>query len=106
MTSPSESKTTSGKLKPVSQLCVLAAMMLLSVSLTSCATVSPAPKESLQLFQPRVLRLEAGREVVTRDGLYRPQTDEVWHSDGAYLTLEKQAIDLAAALAQLQPRTQ
>lgn len=79
-------------------------MMLLSALLTSCASESSAPKASLQIYQPRVLRLKAGQEVTTQDGLYRPQADEVWHSAAAFNELEQENLNLAAALAQLRAR--
>lgn len=79
-------------------------MSLLSALLTSCASVPRAPRESRQLYQPRVLRLEAGQEVQTRDGIHRPQVDEIWHSDAAFRAVEQEAINLASALAQLRSR--
>ena len=36
--------------------------------------------------------------VQTKDGQYRPQVDEIWHSDARYRQLEQENIDLAAAL--------
>lgn len=78
--------------------------MLLSFWLTSCASVSSAPKASPSLYQPRVLRLAAGQEVQTKDGTHRPQADEVWHSDAAFRQLEQEVINLTAALAQRNAR--
>ena len=85
-------------------LCAIGAMMLLSASLMSCTSVSSADRASLQIYQPRVLRLAAGQETPTRDGRYLPQVDEVWHSDAAYRALEQENNNLAAALAQLRAR--
>lgn len=87
-------------------------MTLLSALLTSCASGFSAPKASPplslaiapQLYQPRVLRLRAQQEIATLDGVHRPKTDEVWHSDAAYRQLEQENINLAAALAQLRAR--
>lgn len=87
-------------------------MILLSALLTSCASDSSAPKASPplspalapQLYQPRVLRLPAGREVQTIDGPYLPPTDEVWHSASAYQRLEQENLNLAAAISQLRAR--
>lgn len=91
-------------MKPRSLICVLVAMILLSALLTGCASASSAPKDMLLQYQPRVLRLAAGQEVTTRDGRYRPQVDEVWHSAAAYQQLEQENINLAAAIAQLRAR--
>ena len=98
------SKATSRPTRLRSLLCVLAATMLLSALLTSCATESSAPKASLQLYQPRVLQLKAGEPVQTPAGIYTPQTDEIWHSAQAYDDLEQQLINTAAALAQERNR--
>lgn len=92
-------------MKPRSPLCALVVTTLAIVALTSCASVSSAPRASPQIFQPRVLRLQAEQPVTTRDGIYRPQTDEVWHSARAYEQLEKENLNLAAALAQERNRT-
>lgn len=104
MTSPSASRTTSASWKPASLPCVLVVILMLTVSLTSCASVSSAPRASLEIYQPRVLRLKAGQEVPTVDGRYRPQVDETWHSAAAFNQLEKENINLAAALAQERAR--
>lgn len=85
-------------------LCGLAATLMLSASLTSCASASSAPKELPSLYQPPVLRIYSGQEILTRDGVYRPQADEVWHSDARYRQLEQENINLAAALAQERAR--
>ena len=82
--------------------CVLLLAMTGSVLLTGCVTASSAPKESLQIYQPRVLQLKAGQPVQTPAGIYTPQTDEIWHSRAAYEDLENQLINTAAAAAQLR----
>ncbi len=38
----------------------------------------------MTLYSPPFIRLKAGSEVKTVDGFYRPQVDEVWHSDAEY----------------------
>ncbi len=81
--------------------CALLGILLLSCGLTSCNSASSAPKVSLLLSQPPVLRLPAGKPVVTRDGVYTPMTDEIWHSDDRFRRSEQNASDAAAALAQL-----
>jgi hypothetical protein len=86
-----------------SALCA-AAMLATSSALISCASGSSARKASLQIYQPRVLRLPAGQPIPTRDGVYSPQTDEVWHSAAAFEQLERENLNLAAALAQERNR--
>lgn len=76
---------------------ILPALLLL----TGCTSGSSAASASLaasMLYQPPVLRLPAGQPVQTRDGIHKPQVDEVWHSDARYRTLEQENLDLAAAL--------
>lgn len=86
--------------------CVILATLLLLWLLTGCASVSREASASLansMLYQPPVLRLEKGQQVQTKDGLYRPQADEVWHSDARFRTVEQQLIDAAAALNAKKP---
>ena len=82
----------------------LAVTTLLSVGLTSCASESSAPRASLQIYQPRVLRLPPGQAIPTQDGIYTPPAAEVWHSPTAFQQLEQENINLAAALAQERNR--
>ena len=91
-------------MKTKSSAYALAVILLASSLLTGCVTGSSAARESLQIYQPRVLRLQAGTPVTTQDGSYRPQTDEVWHSAAAYSELEHQVINLSAALTQERSR--
>ena len=41
---------------------------------------SSASKATYNIYQPDCLRLEAGRAIQTLDGVYTPQTSEVWYS--------------------------
>jgi len=104
MNSPATSRQKSPRSRPASRLCAIAGILLLSLWLTACASVSSVPRESLQIYQPRVLRLSAGQEVQTVDGRYRPQVAEVWHSDAAFRQLEQENLNLTAALAQERAR--
>jgi hypothetical protein len=45
---------------------------------------------TLNIYQPSILALKAGTRVETKEGIYTPQTDEVWHSDKRYRELERQ----------------
>ena len=60
------------------------------IGLTSCESVSGPNVSGLNIYQPSTLRLIKGDAVQTRDGIYTPQTDEVWHSDARYRRLERE----------------
>lgn len=88
-------------MKKKSNVYVALAILSLSLWLTGCVSASPAESASLAesvLYQPPVLRLKAGQTVTTKDGQYRPQKDEVWHSDARFRQLEQEVINLSAAL--------
>ena len=91
-------------MKTRSSASALVVALTITLGLTGCATASSEPRESRQLYQPRVLRLEARQVIATRDGLHIPQVDETWHSAAAYEALEAQALNLSAALAQERAR--
>jgi len=91
-------------LRLITLACVALAMLLLSSLLTGCSHVSPASADSRRLYQPPVLRLPAGQPIQTQDGLYQPQTAEIWHSDARFLALASSYTDALAALAASQAR--
>lgn len=99
----SPSRPTSSSSKTRSLLCVLVTPLLIC-ALTSCATVSSPARVSLQVYQPRILRLEARQVIATRDGTYVPQVDETWHSAAAFEQLEREVLNLNAALLQERNR--
>ena len=70
------------------------ATLLTSFALTGCVCVSKPTSGSL-LGSPRILRLQAGTPVQTKDGLYNPQQDETWHSQSEYLRLEQEVLMLS-----------
>ena len=72
------------------------ATLLTSFALTGCACASRRTSGSLQ-GSPRILRLEAGTPVLTKDGPYNPQQDETWHSQSEYLRLEQEVLMLSRA---------
>jgi hypothetical protein len=72
------------------------ATLLTSFVLTGCACASRRTLGSLQ-GSPRILRLEAGIPIQTKDGLYNPQQDETWHSQAEYLRLEQEVLMLSRA---------
>jgi hypothetical protein len=80
------------------------AILALAWLLTGCVSASSARRASLNLYQPPVLRLEAGQVIATKDGLHLPQTDEVWHSDARFRAVENELVNTAAALAQERAR--
>ena len=67
-----------------------AVIALMLIGLTSCETVLPPNVSGLNIYQPSTLRLTKGEAIQTRDGIYTPQTDEVWHSDARYRRLERE----------------
>jgi hypothetical protein len=91
-------------MKMKSNACVLSTLLTAMLLLTGCVTASSGNRASLQIYQPRILRLQAGHPVPTVDGIYTPQTDETWHSAAAYESIESQLINAAAALAQERNR--
>lgn len=70
-------------------LIILIGIVLLIAS--SCVSPQKAAKDfgPLNLYQPPIIILEGGKEVVTKEGKYTPQTDETWHSDYRYRALER-----------------
>lgn len=56
------------------------------------------------MYQPRLLRLERGQVIATRDGTYLPPRDEIWHSPAAWADLETKLLNALAALDQTRNR--
>jgi hypothetical protein len=63
------------------------------IALTSCGSVSNPKTTTLNIYQPSSLKLKAGQPIQTEEGVYTPQTDEVWHSDVRYRKLERELFD-------------
>ena len=59
--------------------------------LFSCASAKKASDSftPLNIYQPPIIILPAAKSVVTEEGIYTPQTREVWHSDARYRELER-----------------
>jgi len=89
--------------KTKSTACAILVALCISAVLTGCATASRESADLRQLYQPPVLRLQAGLQLVTQDGLYLPQVNEVWHSDARFRELEHRYTDALAALAARTP---
>ena len=81
-----ENKRLSKKLKNLGFMGIAIAL----TGLTSCATTSLPNVGNLNIYQPSTLRLKKNSTVQTKDGVYTPQTDEVWHSDARYRKLERE----------------
>lgn len=64
-------------------------LMIATIGLTSCEVNFWKKERSLNIYQPSILRLEKNKPVDTKDGIYTPQTDEVWHSDARFRKLEQ-----------------
>jgi len=61
--------------------------------LTSCEGPSKKRTNSSWIYQPRILLLEQGIVIQTKEGQYKVQNkEEVWHSDRAYRELEEKII--------------
>jgi hypothetical protein len=50
----------------------------------------PPSVSDLNIYQPSTLRIKAKTPIQTIDGVYTPQTNEVWHSDARYRRLERE----------------
>ena len=77
---------------------VIPPLVLILFWLTGCETASFPNEPTLNIYQTPILRLEAGTEVQTKDGLYKAQVDEVWHSDDRYRSMERQLLDSVGTL--------
>ena len=75
--------------KKLKNLGIVGAAMTL-IALTSCGSGSLPSGSNLNIYQPSTLRLKKNSTVQTKDGVYTPQTDEVWHSDARYRKLERE----------------
>ena len=60
------------------------------IGLTSCASDSLMNVPDLNIYQPSTLKLEKGSPIQTKNGVYTPQTDEIWHSDARFRRLERE----------------
>ena len=80
------------KMKPSMRLKNLgrAGIAGLLITLTSCVSDSTLSVNNLNIYQPSTLSLMKNKAIETKDGIYTPQTDEVWHSDARYRRLERE----------------
>ena len=70
-------------------LYVISAVALLLSGLTSCSSNSSLKNSTLNIYQPSTLTLSPGTTVQTKEGVYTPQLEEIWHSDKRYRDLER-----------------
>lgn len=67
----------------------LKALTIVMIALTSCDPSFSRKENTLNIYQPTILSLEKGKTIPTKDGMYTPQLNEVWHSDARYRKLER-----------------
>jgi hypothetical protein len=67
-----------------------AALAIMLIGLTSCAKDSLPNVHDLNIYQPSTLKLHKGNPILTEEGIYTPNTDEVWHSDARFRRLERE----------------
>lgn len=63
----------------------LAQCLVIGLLLSGCESSKPTVESNMTLYAPPSLRLTKGSKVQTLDGVYTPQTDEVWHSHSDYM---------------------
>ena len=61
------------------------ALLLTVLLLNACESTSPTVANSMQLFSPDTLEIEAGTNIQTKDGVYKAQVDERWYSADLYM---------------------
>lgn len=69
------------------------ALLLTVALLTGCAQTSPTVANSMQLFSPDTLEIEAGTTIQTKDGVYKAQVDERWYSADLYMKRVMEALN-------------
>jgi hypothetical protein len=67
---------------------ILSLLIMLTLSSCNCSTKGNGSR----IYQTPILRIKAGTEVNTEEGIYKAQVDEIWHSDGRYRDLEKKLL--------------
>lgn len=61
------------------------------VILSSCETTREVENyPTLNIYQPPILVLPAGKSIQTKEGIYTPQKEETWHSDKRFRELERE----------------
>ncbi len=70
------------------------ALLLLPIfaALTSCGSRSPIAADSMTLYSPPFLEIQAGAEIQTKAGRYRAQADEVWYSADLYMRRVRESL--------------
>lgn len=70
----------------------LKALLLTGLLLTGCAQISPTVANSMQLYSPDTLEIEAGAVIQTKLGVYKAQVDERWYSADLYMKRVNEAL--------------
>jgi hypothetical protein len=45
--------------------------------------------EELNIYQPSILKIKKGTKIQTIEGIYIPQTNEIWYSEKEFRNLER-----------------
>ena len=69
-------------------LYVIKVLLTLQIVLTFSCCHSRSGNVLGSVHQPPILAIRAGTKVLTKEGLYTAEKDEVWHSDRRYRELE------------------
>ena len=64
-------------------------LLIFSLFLVGCASKPIPVVNELNIYQPSILVIEEGTEIQTKNGKYKAQTEEVWHSDKRFRELER-----------------
>lgn len=64
--------------------------LMMLIMLTSCEGISSQKNNTLNIYQPSILRPLKAIKIQTVDGIYEVQTEaEIWHSDKRFRDLER-----------------
>ena len=68
------------------------ALLLTVLLLNACASRSPTVADSMQLYSPDTLEIQAGTTIQTKQGIYKAQSDERWYSADLYMKRVNEAL--------------
>ncbi len=69
------------------------ALLLTGLLLTGCAQTLPTVANSMQLYSPDTLEIEAGSTIQTKNGVYKAQVNERWYSADLYMKRVQEALN-------------
>lgn len=76
-----------------SRRCALLAVQTTLLALTLCGCAWKSSQSGLNIYQTPTLTLKAGTAIQTPEGIYTPQTDEVWVAAYKYNELEQKYLN-------------